>query len=52
MTSEARIAKLKLIEKMDDLRQKGLAAGDEKSLWIARLMEETIATIRGELAAQ
>lgn len=50
MISNTRLVKLQLIEEMDVVRLDGLAAGDEESLWAARIMTEEIARLRRELA--
>lgn len=50
MIPDTRLAKLQLIEEMDAVRQEGLAAGDEESLWAARIMSEEISKLRRELA--
>lgn len=52
MISNTRLVKLQLIEEMDAVRLDGLAAGDEESLWAARIMTEEIAKLRRELAAE
>ena len=52
MISNTRLVKLQLIEEMDVVRLDGLAAGDEESLWAARIMTEEIARLRRELAAE
>ena len=52
MISNTRLVKLQLIEEMDVVRLDGLAAGDEESLWAARIMTEEIAKLRRELAAE
>lgn len=50
MIPNTRLAKLQLIEEMEAVRADGLAAGDEESLWAARIMEEEIAKLRRDLA--
>lgn len=50
MIPNTRLAKLQLIEEMEAVRTDGLAAGDEESLWAARIMEEEIAKLRRDLA--
>lgn len=50
MIPNTRLAKLQLIEEMDAVRQDGLLAGDEESLWAARIMSEEITKLRRELA--
>jgi hypothetical protein len=50
MIPNTRLAKLQLIEEMDAVRQDGIAAGDEESLWAARIMSEEITKLRRELA--
>lgn len=52
MIPNTRLAKLQLIEEMDAVRLDGLAAGDEDSLWAARIMEDEIAKLRRELATE
>lgn len=52
MIPNSRLAKLQLIEEMDAVRVDGLAAGDEESLWAARIMSEEISKLRRELAAE
>lgn len=52
MIPNTRLAKLQLIEEMEAVRLDGLAAGDEESLWAARIMEEEIAKLRRDLASE
>lgn len=52
MIPNSRLAKLQLIEEMDAVRIDGLSAGDEESLWAARIMSEEIGKLRRELAAE
>ena len=52
MIPNTRLARLQLIEEMEAVRLDGLAAGDEESLWAARIMEEEIAKLRRDLAGE